>query len=196
MNILVNLSSLLLGQALVALLESRRETCRPALARPGQPEPWEPDHVLVDAATLERLDPARWPGAKRILVDTGLSEDQITRLLLTHRLHGVISTGTDIELFHKALETIHGDQVWIDNDKLRALMRNPELASQAAGIESFSRRERDIALLIAEGRRNREIAEQLRISEQTVKSHLSRIFRKAHIASRAQLAWLAMALRS
>jgi len=196
MNILVDLSSLLLGEALVDFLERRAGPCRAMAARPDPPDGFEPDQILVDVATLEKLDPARWPQAKRVLIDTGLPEEQITRLLLTHRLHGVISTGTGSELFCKALETIQGDQVWVDNDKLRALMRNPALTNQAAGIASLSRRERDIALLIAGGLKNRDIAEQLRISEQTVKSHLNRIFRKARISSRAQLAWLASGLRS
>ena len=47
-------------------------------------------------------------------------------------------------------------------------------------------------LLVAEGQTNREIATQLNISEQTTKTHISRIFSKAGVTSRTQLAPLAL----
>lgn len=49
-------------------------------------------------------------------------------------------------------------------------------------------REWEIAQLVARGARNREIAEQLVLTERTVGSHLERIFARLHIRSRAQLA--------
>jgi DNA-binding NarL/FixJ family response regulator len=52
--------------------------------------------------------------------------------------------------------------------------------------------ERAIALLVAEGARNHDIARQLGVSHRTVESHLSNIFAKLGIASRVQLAlWIA-----
>jgi DNA-binding NarL/FixJ family response regulator len=50
-------------------------------------------------------------------------------------------------------------------------------------------------MLISQGLRNRDIAAKLYISEQTVKTHISSIFKKAHVSRRSQLAPLALTLR-
>jgi DNA-binding CsgD family transcriptional regulator len=57
---------------------------------------------------------------------------------------------------------------------------------------SLSSREREVALLVAEGLTNREIAKRLFISERTVESHLERIRRKLGFHHRSQIAaWIA-----
>lgn len=192
-NVLINLRSRLLCEGLQSLMEMNSTTFRTVIAHDtDKSQTFSPHKVLVDAATLDHSCPASWNGAKIILIDTGLSENEVIRLLLQHRLDGVISTGTDSELFWKALEIIGSGQVWIDNSKIRSLLHTPPPNGNASAAESFSKREREIVLLIAEGHTNRDIAAQLIISEQTVKSHLSRIFRKAAVTSRAQLAPLAL----
>lgn len=192
-NILINLSSRLLCEGLQGLMEQKPATYRTLLAHdPEYIRDFTPHKILVDAATLEQPFPKQWNEAKVILIDTGLREGEVIRLLLQYRLDGVISTITDTELFWKALETIHSGQVWIDNGKIRSLLHNPHPPCNTSAQENFSRRERQIVLLIAEGQKNREIAVQLSISEQTVKTHLGRIFKKAKVTSRAQLAPLAL----
>lgn len=54
-----------------------------------------------------------------------------------------------------------------------------------------SPRERDVLRLVAAGRRNREIAETLNVSENTVKFHVSNLLRKSGVASRVELAAIA-----
>jgi DNA-binding NarL/FixJ family response regulator len=57
--------------------------------------------------------------------------------------------------------------------------------------------ERNIALLVAEGARNHDIARQLGVSHRTVESHLSNIFAKLGIGSRVQLAlWISGSART
>jgi non-specific serine/threonine protein kinase len=53
---------------------------------------------------------------------------------------------------------------------------------------TLSNREAQVAELVSAGLTNREIAEQLSISERTVHSHLSHIFTKLGLSSRTQLA--------
>ena len=55
-------------------------------------------------------------------------------------------------------------------------------------LAALSGRERQVAGLVAEGRTNREIAETLYLSEKTVANHLTRIFEKVNVSSRAALA--------
>jgi DNA-binding NarL/FixJ family response regulator len=57
-----------------------------------------------------------------------------------------------------------------------------------AGLDALSGREREIAELVAEGRTNREIGGDLFLSEKTVEGHLTRIFAKLGVTSRAEVA--------
>jgi len=75
----------------------------------------------------------------------------------------------------------------------------PSLGSMAAetkqaeaSIQRLSERERQIAYLVARGLKNRDIAGQLTISENTVKRHMQSIFGKTGARDRLELAVLAL----
>jgi DNA-binding NarL/FixJ family response regulator len=61
-------------------------------------------------------------------------------------------------------------------------------ATGGEGLASLSGREREVAELVALGRTNREIAGELFLSEKTVESHMSRLFTKLGVSSRAAVA--------
>jgi DNA-binding CsgD family transcriptional regulator len=61
-------------------------------------------------------------------------------------------------------------------------------APGTGGIDSLSARELEIAALVADGLTNREIAARLFLSEKTVESHMTRVFQKLGLRSRAQVA--------
>jgi len=54
-------------------------------------------------------------------------------------------------------------------------------------MQALSQREYQVAQLVASGHSNRQIAERLVISEQTVKNHVQSIFRKLAISNRVEL---------
>jgi DNA-binding NarL/FixJ family response regulator len=54
--------------------------------------------------------------------------------------------------------------------------------------ERLTRREREVALLVARGLTNRQIASELSVSRSTVNNHVARILRKLGLRSRAQIA--------
>jgi DNA-binding NarL/FixJ family response regulator len=70
---------------------------------------------------------------------------------------------------------------------LRAmLMPDSDQAQLSGGPEKLSKRQKQLLKLLDEGLSNRDIAEQLQISEHTVKVHLWRLFRRLDVKSRTQ----------
>lgn len=69
------------------------------------------------------------------------------------------------------------------------------LARRSAYEEPLSRREVDVLVLIARGKSNKEIGNELYISEKTVKNHLTNIFRKIQVTDRTQAALYAVKSR-
>lgn len=100
-------------------------------------------------------------------------------------------------LFAKVIDTIRAGEVWVDRKFLSCLLNEIEDLTKAQHNEAqdldkilsvLTHREKEIARLVADGASNRKIAEQLGISERTVKAHLGVIFRKMNIEDRLQLA--------
>lgn len=195
-KILINLSNLLLCEALVRFLTQEIKECQVVAANCADEEGgFPPVKVIVDGRTIRCNPASRWPRAKIILLDTGLEEEEVIGLLLHYRLDGIIRADTDLRLFKKALKTIDDGQIWLDNGRVRAILNHAESLASFHQETDFSKREREIITLVSQGCRNREIAGMLNISEQTVKTHISRIFRKTSISSRSQLVPLALKLK-
>jgi DNA-binding CsgD family transcriptional regulator len=70
----------------------------------------------------------------------------------------------------------------------RVSARQRRFAPSGSGVEALSGREREVATLVEQGRTNRQIAAELYLSEKTVETHLSRVFAKLGVASRAEVA--------
>ena len=101
-------------------------------------------------------------------------------------------------LLRKALDVVSRGEIWVERKVIPYLL--DELTSITAHrqgdsrlktnirFKCFTQRERQIAQLVGNGSCNKEIANNLKISERTVKAHLSAIFRKVNVSDRLQLA--------
>jgi DNA-binding NarL/FixJ family response regulator len=83
-------------------------------------------------------------------------------------------------------------QVWANSRQQRYILKAlveglPPVLSDAKGQVLLSSREQEIVSKVAEGLKNRKIAELLQLSEHTVKNHLFRIFERLGISNRAEL---------
>ncbi|WP_243371298.1 response regulator transcription factor [Geotalea sp. SG265] len=194
-RILINLGSFLLGRALQGIIGTNPSFETFVATDSRSSSLFDPHHIVVDVFALAKEPQSQWPNARMILIDTGLPEDELISLLLHHKFYGVVSTDTPPEMFSKVLHTVNSGQIWIDNDKIKALLHNQQFHQKPAGRANLSKKEQDIVAFIAQGLKNREIAQKLCISEQTVKTHISRIFKKVDVSCRSQLVPLALKLR-
>lgn len=103
----------------------------------------------------------------------------------------------NLELLPKVVKTVLMNELWVDRKFVSRLLmeieditkvKRSEAKRLDKGITAMTPREGEIAALVAIGSSNRRIAEQLKISERTVKAHLGVIFRKIGITDRLQLA--------
>jgi DNA-binding NarL/FixJ family response regulator len=101
----------------------------------------------------------------------------------------------------RCVHRVHEGQIWVNTDEmefvLRALSQKHQLRLlDSQGSKLLSHREMDVVRLVAEGLSNREIAQELKLSEHTVKNYLLHIFDKLGISNRVELVLYAMTNRA
>lgn len=140
-----------------------------------------------------------------------LHSDQEILALLKAGIRGFCSTDMNSDLIYKVLDAVYQGQIWVRSSFIPTLIeelskqakRNvnatpgtfaekaPESLSadeQEDPLSALTPREHEIAILVGQGECNKRIAQCLQISEQTVKSHLTVIFRKLNVSDRVHLA--------
>lgn len=197
MKIAISLGSSLLGSALQEqLLKEPGISAVVMLNSAGDIEEFEADFIVTDVYTINLKKPACLSSAKTVLLDYGLSEDAIAALIITNKIDGIMTTDTDMRLLLKAFHAISKGQIWIDNCNIKALVNFADSNKESTLAGSLSNKEREVVICISQGRTNKEIASQLFISEQTVKSHINSIFKKLNVSRRTQLVPLGIKLSS
>ncbi|HUY15019.1 MAG TPA: response regulator transcription factor [Terriglobia bacterium] len=102
---------------------------------------------------------------------------------------GVILKSVHPDLFTRCARKVMDNEVWLpkaDVAKMaRILETSPDHMPRPA--ETLTHREKMVISYLVEGLRNREIAEQLSISEQTVKNHLRAVYDKVGVSDRLEL---------
>jgi DNA-binding NarL/FixJ family response regulator len=95
-------------------------------------------------------------------------------------------------LLCKCIQSVHQGQIWASSQQLQYLVERltqvPSLRIvNARGIKLLSAREEQVVALVSDGLSNRAIAQELCLSEHTIKKYLFRIFDKLGISSRVEL---------
>lgn len=183
MDILLYFTSRMLNELFYDFLKSASKDIVPHL---NTEKSVNPDIILLDYNALDKELLNKFPKNKLVLIDTALKKEQLISALAVFKLAGIIAVETDKNLFIKALRVINDGQVWIDNKLLKNFINNLNLNNNK-NSNGLSEQEKKITKLVCQGLSNKEIAVNLSISEQTVKSHLNRIFKKLNVNNRAQL---------
>lgn len=154
-----------------------------------------PDLLLIDVSMpgcsgVEALRGLRSRGDRRpvVLLTAGLEDSQLIEAVQLG-VEGIVLKEGAHNLLIPCLDAVRDGGRWVEQGLLqRALDLTMAGGASTDPFHSLTDRERAIAGLVAEGLRNREIADRLTMNEGTVKVYLHRIYRKLGIGSRTELA--------
>lgn len=126
-----------------------------------------------------------------IIILTGIRDHLIHVKALRLGARGVILKDQAKETLFKAIEKVNAGEVWLDESMLGAILAripeqnpDPPTVPQDSGIETLTKREREIISLVCEGLRNQQIADRLFLSEGTIRNHLTVIYEKLGVSDR------------
>lgn len=150
---------------------------------------------------LERIRLVRQIRSLHPEISTIVLLDTLDRKLVVEAFRsgaqGVFCRMDSFESLCKCIRCVHQGQVWAGSAELRFLIealvedRHPMDAEQE-DPRTLSQRERQITQLVAEGYSNRQISQQLQLSEHTIKNYLFRIFEKLGVTTRVELTLYAL----
>jgi two-component system, NarL family, nitrate/nitrite response regulator NarL len=177
----------------------------------------EPDILLLDLkmpgldglATLQRLQSSK--SKTRVIVLTASDDKNEFVQAMKLGTSGIVLKQTATELLIKSIRKVHAGEIWLDSHTTAEVIRRfvsaddmpaAPMASAPSSLSPsgprererspLSQREREIVALVAQGFKNKEMAEKMFISEQTVKNHLHNIFDKLGVSDRLELALYAI----
>lgn len=153
-----------------------------------------PDIILMDLmmpnmngaeATKEVL--SRFPGMKIVILTSFLEDDLVVQAVEAGAVSYVLKTVSAEELIYALQGAFRGMPV-MTGDVAQALTRGLRQRTVQGDDSGMTEREKEVLLLIAEGKSNKDIAEELHISIKTVKTHVSNLLMKCELEDRTQLA--------
>ena len=164
----------------------------------------KPDILLLDLkmpgthglAILQKLQISN-PAATRVIVLTGSDDKSEFVHAMKLGTCGIVLKQSPTDLLFKSIRKVHAGEIWLDSDTTAAVMQQfatggddrplptaPSGNGRTRERSPLSQREREIVGLVAQGFKNKEMAEKMFISEQTVKNHLHNIFDKLGVSDR------------
>jgi DNA-binding NarL/FixJ family response regulator len=145
-----------------------------------------PDVILLDLRMPGADGVAALRGLRdnpaRVLVVTSYTEPSTVLPAVRAGAAGYVYKDIDPPALAAAIRSVHAGHVLLHPDVVRLL------AADESRPAELTARERDVLAELARGRSNREIARALRLSEKTVKTHVSAILGKLGVQDRTQAA--------
>jgi len=130
---------------------------------------------------------SRYPELRIIILTSFLEDEKVVEAIEAGAVSYVLKTVSADELIYAMQGAIKNMPV-MSSDVSQALTRGLRKRSASHEVEGLTEREREVLLLIAEGRSNKDISEELHISIKTVKTHVSNLLMKCDLEDRTQLA--------
>jgi DNA-binding NarL/FixJ family response regulator len=125
---------------------------------------------------------------RSVVLTAAVADDEVVEAMKLGAMGLVLKESTP-EALVDCVRRVHRGEQWIDRDTVTRAFRsvlNRESAVREAS-ETLTPREIDIVRMVAQGLRNKAIAEKLSLSEGTVKVHLHNIYEKLAVDGRLEL---------
>lgn len=150
---------------------------------------------VMDGVEATKIIKERYPDIK-VLILTTFNEDKYIFEGLKNGADGYLLKDINSDKLVKSIEMVYSGNVLMQPEvakKMVDFIDRGSLEENFKGNKNFSiltNREYEIAILVSEGKSNKEISEMLFITEGTVKNHITKILDKLEIRDRTQLAIL------
>jgi len=151
------------------------------------------DYELGEQPGTQLLSEARKMGfAGRVLMVTGGMSDATMLRALDNGAFGIFLKNSPLAELIQAIRRVIVGEIWIDPGLVKALIADARNRNERAPLETLSARERKVLRCVFEGLSNKEIGQQLGISEGSVKAALQQLFARTGVRTRSQLVRIAV----
>jgi len=165
----------------------------------AQAQALEPDVTLIDLVmpVMDGLEAirqitARQPGARILVLTSFAGDDKVFPAIKAGALGYLLKDSEPAELIHALEQVSRGEPSLHPSIAAKVLQELRRPAQQTRPPNALTAREVEVLRLVAKGLSNREIAAQLTTTEATIKTHVSSILSKLHLANRVQAALYAL----
>lgn len=153
-----------------------------------------PDAILMDVVmpVMDGIDATKeilkqWPEAKIIILTSFIDDEKVYPAIEAGAASYILKTSTAAEIAKAIRATANGESV-LEPEVTTKMMNRMSQKNQPQLYEDLTAREREVLMLIAQGKSNKEIADELFITLKTVKTHVSNILAKLQVEDRTQAA--------
>lgn len=152
----------------------------------------KPDIILMDnvmpimtgaEATAQILQ--QWPDAKIMMVTSFLDDDKVYPALEAGAVSYILKTSNAKQIAEAIRRTINGETV-LEPEVTTKMITRMRGKSNVPLHDQLTEREMEVLLLVAQGKTNQDIADELFIALKTVKTHVSNILAKLDVQDRTQ----------
>lgn len=153
---------------------------------------YKPDIILMDMvmpimngaeATHEIIQ--KWPEAKVMIVTSFIDDDKVYPALEAGAISYLLKTSKASHITDSIRKTLTGSAV-LEPEVTNKMMKRMRQGASRDLHEDLTEREREVLLLMAEGKTNQDIADTLFIALKTAKTHVSNILSKLEVSDRTQ----------
>lgn len=147
---------------------------------------------VMDGVEATKIIKEKYPHVK-VLILTTFKEDEYIFEGLINGADGYLLKDISSEELVRAIETVYKGNVLLQPEVAKKIMgalndKKAQKDNKKDLLKELTKREYEIAILIGEGKSNKEISEILCITEGTVKNHITNILDKLNLKDRTQLA--------